>query len=256
MNTTFQNIPEGKKIFVASDFHLGAPNHEESLIREKKIIRWLDSISQEAYGIILAGDVFDFWFEYRHVVPKGFTRFLGKLAELSDSGVQIIIFVGNHDLWMADYLTQEINATIYRHPVSFMIGKQKVLIGHGDGLGPGDRKFKLIKRVFTLKLNQWLFSWLHPDIGLWLGEKWSSHSRAKDLKNPDPYLGEKEPLFQYCLEIEQSTPHNFYLFGHRHLSLNLKINETATYINLGDWIKYCTYVEMDNDTTKLKTYES
>ena len=255
MNTYFQNIPEGKKVFVASDFHLGAPSRKHSLIREKKIVRWLDLISHDAHAIILAGDVFDVWFEYQYVVPKGFVRFLGKLAELSDAGVSIVIFVGNHDLWLSKYLTEELQVTIFYKPVSFLFHEQRIMIGHGDGLGPGDRKFKFLKKIFTSSINKKLFSWLHPDVGLWLGNWWSENSRNKDLTNPDPYMGEKEPLFLYCQDVEKRTKHDFYIFGHRHLSLTEKISESATYLNLGDWIKYCTYVEIDNDSIKLKKYE-
>ena len=255
MNRFFENIPNGKKVYVASDFHLGAPSPEQSLIREKKIVLWLDSITPDAHAIILAGDVFDFWFEYKHVAPKGFVRLLGKLAQMSDIGISIILFVGNHDLWIAEYLTKEIQATILYKPESFLFGKQKVMIGHGDGLGPGERRFKSLKRIFISPINKNLFSWLHPDIGLWLGKKWSDHSRNKDLKHPDPYIGKKEPLFIFCQEMEKTQAHDYYLFGHRHLSLVEKISNRATYINLGDWIQYFTYVEIDNKSVDLKKYE-
>lgn len=151
MHKQFEHLPEGKKVYVASDFHLGAPTYTESLLREKKIVRWLDSITLDAHAVILAGDVFDFWFEYKHVVPKGFVRLLGKLAQMSDTGVSIVIFVGNHDLWLADYLTKEINATILYKPESFLVGNQKVMIGHGDGLGPASENLNSSKKSLPLR---------------------------------------------------------------------------------------------------------
>jgi UDP-2,3-diacylglucosamine hydrolase len=255
MNTQLNKIPFGKKVFVASDFHLGAPNHAESLAREKKIVGWLDSITSEAHAIVLAGDVFDFWFEYKNVVPKGYVRLFGKLANMSDSGIKILVFTGNHDLWMADYLIKEIGAIVYHTPQSFIFDSQKILIGHGDGLGPGDHKFKVLKKIFTSKINMWLFGWIHPDIGIWLGNLWSRRSRKHSNVFPDPYLGDQEPLHLYCQEIEKTDHHDFYIFGHRHLSLNEQIGEKARYINLGDWITFNTYVEITNDGVNLITYE-
>ncbi len=256
MNEDFSQFPKGKKIYLASDFHLGAPNDVDSRQRELKIVRWLNSIQENAAAIILAGDIFDFWFEYKTVVPKGSIRLLGKLAELADSGIPIIIFSGNHDLWLEDYLHQELGATIHHHPVSFQIGKHKIRIGHGDGLGPGDRKFKLVKRVFNSKINKILFRWLHPDIGVWVANKWSKKSRVNNILKPDPFLGEKEALFQYCQSWEAKDHHDYYIFGHRHMQLEMPISENSMYINLGDWITYDSYVEITNDTVKVRKFEN
>ncbi|MEO9478102.1 MAG: UDP-2,3-diacylglucosamine diphosphatase [Cyclobacteriaceae bacterium] len=255
MNTLFASITPKKKIYAASDFHLGAPDAEQSRKREDKLLRWLNTIAPSAGGLILAGDIFDFWFEYKTVVPKGAVRLLGKLAELHAAGIPIIIFTGNHDLWMQDYLAEEIGATIYHKPVSFQIGDRKIMIGHGDGLGPGDSKFKIIKRIFLSGLNQWLFRWLHPDIGISIANKWSDRSKAKCLKNPLPFLGEMEPIFVHCKEMEATAHHDYYIFGHRHLMLNMPITENSTYINLGDWINYYSYAEINQNSVELKQFE-
>ncbi|MFY0600294.1 MAG: UDP-2,3-diacylglucosamine diphosphatase [Cyclobacteriaceae bacterium] len=255
MQNCFSQIPKGKKIYIASDFHIGAPNRKESLLREKKIITWLSQIEDTAHGIILAGDVFDFWFEYKTVVPKGAIRLLGKLAELSDSGIPIAFFAGNHDLWLKDYLSKELGAIIYHNPVSFQTSSMKVMIGHGDGLGPGDRKFKILKRIFTAGFNRALFRWLHPDIGVRLANAWSSRSKKKAIKDPESFLDQKEMLFQYCQSIEKESHHDFYIFGHRHMHLEMPINKNAIYINIGDWVNLFTYAEIDDKTVNVKRFE-
>lgn len=251
MISRFSSLPSHKKIFVASDFHLGSPGHAASLEREKKIIRWLTSIEQEAHAIILAGDIFDFWFEYGEVVPKGFVRFLGKLAQLGDQGVDILVFVGNHDLWMFDYFPKELNIPVMRKPESFQIGSQKIHIGHGDGLGPGDRKFKFFKKVFLNPIAQFAFRWFHPDIGIKIAKAWSGKSKEHE----DPFLGEKEWLVQYCKSMEAIEHHDYYIFGHRHLTLNMPISDSSTYLNLGEWITDSNYVVIDNETVTLKKFE-
>lgn len=253
MNQQFTNLPAGKKIYLASDFHLGIPSEQESLEREKKIIRWLDSIEEHAEAIILVGDIFDFWFEFKHVIPKGFIRFQGKLAQLRDKGKVVIFFTGNHDLWMFDYFSEALDIPIIRQPTTFQIGTNKVLIGHGDGLGPGDRTFKAIKKIFKSKLAQWGFKWLHPNIGFTLAQAWSKNSRKKGTEE---FLGDQEWLLQYCREVEETFHHDYYIFGHRHLSLEMQVNETSTYLNLGEWFKNCTYVEIDSEKATLKTFEN
>lgn len=251
MDTRFANLPDSKKIYIASDFHLGAPTPDQSRIREQKIVRWLDQIQDSCGGLILAGDVFDFWFEYKHVVPKGFTRLLGKLAEMADRGIPVLFFTGNHDLWMRDYLIHEIGASVFHQPERFQIGKWKVYIGHGDGLGPGDHRFKFNKRIFVNPLAKWFFRWLHPDLGMRLAHTWSDQSRAKGLRNPDPFLGENEYLLIHSREVERVQHHDYYIFGHRHLPLQMKVAENATYINLGDWMKDCHYLEIGAITSPI-----
>jgi UDP-2,3-diacylglucosamine hydrolase len=245
----------GKKIFFASDFHLGVPNYSKSLDREKRIVRWLDSIKHEAHSIYLLGDIFDFWFEYKHAIPKGFVRLQGKLAEISDSGIPVIFFTGNHDMWMFDYFKHELGIQVYRDPQLLQVGNQRLLIGHGDGLGPGDNTYKFLKKFFNSKLCQWLFARLHPNFGIGLATYWSRKSRISNLKREEKFKGEEEEfLWVYCKELEEKQHHDFYVFGHRHLPLDLKISESSRCINLGEWVQFNTYAEYDGNDLKLKTW--
>ena len=243
------------KIYFASDFHLGAPTYEKSLIREKLIVQWLNEISADASEVFLVGDIFDFWFEYKQAIPKGFTRILGKLAELSDSGVQIHLFTGNHDMWIFDYLPHEINATLYREPISIKRQGLDLYIGHGDGLGPGDYGYKFIKRLFRNKLCQWMFARLHPNFGIGLANYLSRSSRAKTGDSDSSFLGDNEEwLALYSKEILKVKHYDLFIFGHRHLPLEIALNEKSTYFNLGDWINYYSYGELHNGKFQLKYY--
>jgi UDP-2,3-diacylglucosamine hydrolase len=244
-----------KKIYFASDFHLGVPDHESSLIREKRIIAWLDSIRHDAHSIYLLGDIFDFWFEYKYTIPKGYIRLLGKLAELRDSGIPIVFFTGNHDMWMFDYFTKELNIPIYREPQQLTVGNQNLLIGHGDGLGPGDHTYKVLKKFFNSKVCQWLFARIHPNLGMAIAHAWSKKSRITNLKNEEKFTGEEgEFLWVYCRELEKKQHHDFYIFGHRHLPLTLKVNDKSTYVNLGEWVNFNTYAVYDGMNVDLKTF--
>lgn len=243
-----------KKIYFFSDFHLGVPSYNESLIREKKICRWLDKIQSDAAELFILGDVFDFWFEYRHVVPKGYVRLLGKLAEFTDSGIPITIFTGNHDMWMFDYLTQEIGVKLIRKPQEFTFNGTKFLIGHGDGLGPGDHGYKFIKKIFANKFCQWLFARLHPNFGISMANFWSRKSRQHTGHHDAVYLGDdKEYLVQFMLETEKHTHYDYYIFGHRHLPIDKTIGNSR-YINLGDWMSYFTYAVWDGQKLELKKF--
>jgi UDP-2,3-diacylglucosamine hydrolase len=245
-----------KKIFFASDFHLGVPTPQESLARERRIVAWLESIRHEAHTIYILGDIFDFWFEYRHAIPKGYIRLQGKLAELRDAGIPIVFFTGNHDMWMFDYFTAELGIPIYRDPQLLQVGSQKLLIGHGDGLGPGDLKYKFIKKFFNSSLCQWLFARLHPNLGISIANIWSRQSRISNLKMEDKFQGEEgEFLWVYCREMEKTQHHDYYIFGHRHIPLDLKISDTSRYINLGEWVHFSTYGVYDGKTVELKTFE-
>jgi UDP-2,3-diacylglucosamine hydrolase len=253
-----ERIPDlqHKKIFFASDFHLGVPNHEASVAREKKIIAWLDSIKNEAHTIYLLGDIFDFWFEYKHAIPKGHIRLQGKLAELRDAGIPIVFFTGNHDMWMFDYFPKELGIPVYRDPLVLEVGSQRLLIGHGDGLGPGDHTYKILKKFFNSSLCQWLFARLHPNLGIGIANRWSRNSRLTNMKREEGYQGnEGEFLWVYCNEIEQKQHHDYYIFGHRHLPLDLSIGERSRYINLGEWVNFSTYAEYDGKTVALKTFD-
>lgn len=256
-------LKEGKKLYFSSDHHLGVPTPQKSLLREKLIIEWLESIKADAQVIFLVGDIFDFWFEYGYVVPKGFVRILGKLAELTDEGIELIIFTGNHDMWMFGYLTDELGATIYRKPVEFEIKSHNnisktLLVGHGDGLGPGDRVYKTLKHIFANRFFQFLFRVVHPDIGMWIATQWSKRSRIANVKKgEEQFMGDdKEWLLQFCKEVEATKHHDFYVFGHRHLPLELKVSEDSRYVNLGEWVTQQTFAVFDGDNLKLKTFKS
>ena len=245
---------ENKKIYFASDQHLGAPTPTASLPREKKFVAWLDTIKEDAGTIFLLGDLFDFWFEYKTVVPKGFVRVLGKLAELKDAGIDIYFFVGNHDLWMRDYFQKELNIPVFHKPQEFDINGKIFLIGHGDGLGPNDHGYKRMKKVFTFPFFKWLFRWLHPDIGVRLGHYFSVKNKLISGDEDARFLGdENEWLAQYCRRKLTEKHYDFFVFGHRHLPLEIELNNNSTYINLGDWIQYFTYGEFMK-TFKLKEF--
>src|SRR5579871_1323186 len=210
-------LQPGKKIYFASDFHLGTPSDDASLIREKKIVAWLDQVKQDAHEIYLLGDIFDFWFEYKHAIPKGFIRLQGKLAELRDKGVPIYFFTGNHDMWMFDYFKKEMGIVIYREPQLLQVNDMKILVGHGDGLGDGDYSYKLLKGFFNSGICQWLFARIHPNLGIAIAKFWSRRSRISNTVKEEKFTGEEnEFLLKYCRELEQKEHHDFYIFGHRH----------------------------------------
>ena len=252
---SFSNIEiqDGKNIYFSSDNHLGAPNNEDSLVREKRFVKWLDSIKENASAIFLLGDLFDFWFEYNKVVPKGFVRVLGKLAELSDSGVPIFFFVGNHDMWMNGYFEKELNIKVFHSPQKFVINNKKFLIGHGDGLGPGDIGFKRMKKLFKNSIAKFLFKWVHPDFGVRIAQYLSTKNKLLSGKEDVVFKGEEnEWLAQYCKKILKKENFDFFLFGHRHLPLDIKLLEYSRYINLGDWISYFSYAVFDGTDIELK----
>ncbi len=250
-------IPQGKKIYFSSDNHLGAPTQAESLPREKTFVNWLDSIKHDAEAIFLLGDLFDFWFEYRTVVPKGFVRVLGKLAELRDSGIQIHFFVGNHDLWMHDYFEKELNIPVYHDPKEFVFNNKHFFIGHGDGKGPGDKGYKRMKKVFTNPFSKWLFRWLHPDIGVRVAKHLSVKNKLISGDEDKEFLGEeKEWLAQYSKRKLENKHFDYFVFGHRHLPMEIKVGENSTYYNLGDWINHYTYGVFDGETFEMKTFQT
>lgn len=247
-------LPANKKVYFASDFHLGLPNYEASIKREKFICSWLDSIKHDAQIIYLVGDLFDVWFEYKNVVPKGYTRFLGKLAELSDAGIQIEIFTGNHDLWMKNYFPTEFNIPVHTEPIEITINNKKFFIGHGDGLGPGDHGYKLLKRVMSNKVSQWLYRRLHPDTGIALAT-YFSRKGPKHVSTDHVFMGEdQEWLIQFAKEQLKTKPIDYFIFGHRHLAMTIDINQQATYINLGDWLSFNTYAVFDGESLTLCKY--
>ena len=248
-------FPKDKKIYFLSDFHLGAPDAASSLQREKQVVRFLDEIKNDAAEIFLVGDMFDFWYEYRKVVPKGFTRLLGKLAELSDAGIPMNFFVGNHDMWMKDYFLKELNIPIYFEPKEFERNGKKFLIGHGDGLGPGDKGYKFLKKIFRNPFCQWLFGLLPPYFGMGLADYFSRRSRAQTGASEEVFLGDdKEWLIIYSKEILKEKNFDFFVFGHRHLAIDHRLSDSSRYINLGDWIHYYTYAVFDGNNLQLKSF--
>ena len=250
-------IATGKKVYFLSDFHLGAPNEVESRKREDRLVRFLQDARKDAGVIFIVGDIFDFWFEYKTVVPKGFVRILGTLAQIADEGIELHIFTGNHDLWMQDYLSKELNAKLYFEPQEFTIHNKQFLIGHGDGLDPGDKGYKRLKKIFTNPICQWLFRWLHPDAGIQLANYFSRKSRAKTGNADELFLGEdKEWLILYTKEQAKTRAIDFFIFGHRHYAMDFKINEKSRYINLGDWIRLNTYAVFDGKDLQLLNWEA
>jgi UDP-2,3-diacylglucosamine hydrolase len=242
----------GKKIYFASDFHLGAPNRETSLAREKKIVSWLETARHDASEIFLVGDIFDFWFEYKRVVPRGYTRLLGKISEITDSGIPVHVFTGNHDMWIFDYLPQECGVTLYREPIVRTINGKKFMIGHGDGLGPGDHGYKFIKKVFANRLCQWLFARLHPNFGIWLATSLSGYSRTTTGDKDRKFLGEEnEWLIVYCKEVLQKEHFDYFIFGHRHLPLDYRLNDRSRYVNLGEWLHSESYAVWNGEQLTL-----
>ena len=249
-------LPEGKKIYFASDNHLGAPTPEESAPRERIFVQWLDHIKEDVGVLFLLGDLFDFWFEYKTVVPKGFVRVLGKLAELADAGIPIHFFVGNHDMWMLDYLEKEIGITVYYSPQEFTFNGKSFFIGHGDGLGPYDMGYKRMKKIFKNPFFQLCFRWLHPDWGMRLGHYLSVKNKLISGEEDAIFLGEEnEWLAQYAKKKQQEKARDYYVFGHRHIPLDIPIDQ-ARYINLGDWISHYTYAVFDGKALELKSWKT
>ncbi|MCK5764521.1 MAG: UDP-2,3-diacylglucosamine diphosphatase [Bacteroidales bacterium] len=247
---------ERKNIYFASDFHFGIPDHAGSLVREKLFVKWLDEVKKDASHIYLMGDIFDFWFEYKTVVPKGFVRLLGKLAEITDAGIPISLFRGNHDVWAFNYFEKELNIKLYRKPEIMEFSGKKFYLAHGDGLGPGDRGYKFLKKVFACRFNQWLFRWLHPDMGARMGLYFSKKSRlaniAREGKKDSSNNIKDEMLYKYGEDILKQHPDLDYLiFGHRHLPVQVDLNDKTQLIILGDWITNFTYAVFDGEELRL-----
>ncbi len=250
-------LPAGKKVYFASDFHLGIPTREASLQRERRLCRWMDKIREDAAMLYLVGDLFDVWFEYKNVIPKGHTRFMGKLAELRDAGLPIEAFTGNHDLWMRGYFEEELGIPVHHGPIRREYNGRKFLIAHGDGLGPGDHGYKLLKKVLRSPFSQWLYRRIHPDTGVgmagWFSGLGPKHeeNKEKTFQGPD-----KEFLVQYSLDVLKSEPVDYFIFGHRHLALDYPLpGGKAHYINLGDWIRYDSYAVFDGEQTTLQFFK-
>lgn len=244
-----------KKIYFASDFHLGVPDYESSRERENRIVCWLDQIKKDAGELYLLGDVFDFWFEYSTVVPKGFVRLLGKLAELSDSGIPVHFFPGNHDMWMSGYFEKELGIKVHYEPLQVEHAGKKFFLSHGDGLGPGDYGYKVLKRIFSSPFSKWLFARIHPNFGIRIASFWSKRSRIGSNKKEE-FMGESDEwLIRFSKEILQQEHFHYFIFGHRHLPLFVQLSPDSYYVNLGEWINYNSYAVFDGTKLELSYYD-
>ena len=247
------------KFYFISDFHFGIPDYASSLEREMRFVRLLDEAKTDAAAIYLMGDVFDFWFEYHTVIPKGFTRLFGKLAEITDSGIPVHLFRGNHDIWAFNYLETELNIQLHRTSEIVVLGRKKFFLSHGDGVGPGDHGYKLLKKLFEFRPNQWLFRWLHPDIGSRLALYFSRKSRIANIikegriEKTGNYDHERLIIFSRELAIKDPSI-NYFIFGHRHLPIDVQVSDNARCIILGDWVTNFTYAVFDGEDLSLKHY--
>ena len=223
------------------------------------LVRWLDKVSEDATAIYLMGDVFDFWFEYKYVIPKGYARLLGKIAEITDNGIPVHLFRGNHDVWAFDYLAKEMNVQLHRKPEISEFDGKKLFLAHGDGLGPGDHGYKFLKKVFELKFNQFLFRWLHPDIGARMGLYFSKKSRlanmSKEGKSENKSIHHEERLISFATdEVKKHPDIDYLIFGHRHIPLQLKIGEKAEIVILGDWITHFSYGVFEDGKMRIEYF--
>ena len=250
------SLQGNKKIYFASDFHLGVPSKEESLKREKKIVRWLTEIAPNCEALFLVGDIFDFWFEYKAVVPKGFIRLQGKLAEMADNGIPIYLFRGNHDMWLFDYFEEEIGATIFDSPQTILCNGKKLFVHHGDGLGTHDKVYKIFRKIFRNKVCQWLYARVHPNLGVGFANYNSRSSRIRNSKQDEVFLKDKEHLWHFCKTVEMKEHFDYYIMGHRHLPLYLPVADNSYYVNLGEWVNYSYYGEFDGDKLHLKAFDT
>jgi UDP-2,3-diacylglucosamine hydrolase len=248
-------LEKNSKIYFASDVHLGLYPYDKSREREKYFVRWLEEIRKDASEIFLLGDIFDYWYEYKKVVPRGFTRTLGKLAEISDSGIPIHFFTGNHDVWVFDYLTEELGVILHNDPISIELEGKKFFLAHGDGLGPGDLGFRILKWAFRNKVLQWLYSHLHPDFTMRFAHWWSRKSRySKGIA--EAFQGEdKELQVLFAKEKLKEEHFDYFVFGHRHVPMDIKLNESSRMINLGEWIFSYTYAVFDGTELQLNRFD-
>lgn len=246
-----------KNVYFLSDAHLGSRAIEHRRTQERKLVRFLDDIKDKASAIYLLGDIFDFWYEYKEVVPKGYTRFLGKISEITDMGVEVHFFIGNHDIWCDDYLEKECGVIMHRSPFTVDMNGKVFYLAHGDGLGDPSKSFRILRKMFHSKFLRKCFSSLHPRWGVDFGLNWAKHSREKRVNGKDPeFMGEKnEFLVRFSKEYLEKHPDiNFFIFGHRHIMLDLMLSRTTRTIILGDWINYFSYAVFDGEHLFLEQY--
>ncbi|WP_026474480.1 UDP-2,3-diacylglucosamine diphosphatase [Alkaliflexus imshenetskii] len=250
-------MEQRKKIYFASDVHLGAPTISDPVAHERRFVRWLDSIKDSAAEIYLLGDIFDFWFEYKKAIPRGYSRFIGKLCDLTDSGIPVHFFTGNHDIWIFDYLPTETGITMYRKPLVRDFDGKKFFLAHGDGLTSFEKSYSRLKAIFTNPWAQKLFRLIHPDLGVWIATTWSRKSREKNLESHGSvFQGEQnEWLVVWSKEILKETHYDYFIFGHRHLAMEIDLKENSKLIYLGDWVAHFSYGEWDGQNFHLKFYK-
>jgi len=257
LNKISKTLSGGKKVYFVSDSHLGIPDYQSSLKREKLLVKWLEEIRHDAQEIFFLGDIFEFWFEYRHVVPRGYVRLFGKIAELTDAGIPVNFFIGNHDMWIRDYFVNELGMRIYKKPILCTYNNQTFYIAHGDGLGPGDHGYKLLKKVFSNPLCKWLFARLHPNFAYSIALYFSKRSRLARGESDKIFLGEdEERLILFAKEFSEKQDVDFFIFGHRHLPLNIPLSNNTRYLNSGDWFNNFSYIAYDGKEVYLKKFNS
>ena len=243
---------QGKKIYFVSDVHLGAQSLDHIQEREKKFSRWLEDIRKDAGMLFLMGDIFDFWFDYKSVIPRGFTRTLGKIAEIADDGIPVHFFTGNHDLWVFDYLSSELGVTVHHEECRMTLYGKKFFLAHGDGLDAGDKYYLFLKKIFTNRVLQKLFSMLHPNLAFSIAHAWSKKSRQ--TKGMDHPFRENDGIYKYAKELSKKELFDYFVVGHRHLMVNRLMENKAHFLMLGDWITYNSYGVFDGETFELKRY--
>lgn len=238
-----------------SDAHLGSVSHDSSIDVERKLCRWFDAVKHDAKEIYLLGDIFDYWFEYKNVVPRGFTRVLGKFSELTDAGIPIYFFIGNHDIWLTDYLSTECGLIVKRKPVVKNIDGKVFFLAHGDGLGDESWGFRFVRKIYHNKFLRFLYAAIHPRWTMAFASKWSNYSRMS--AEIAPFMGEeKEHLIQFAKEeLKRSPEINYFIFGHRHIMLNHPLKDNSNIVILGDWMSYFSYAVFDSKTVELKQFE-
>lgn len=247
------------KTYFVSDAHLGSKALKDKFFNEKKLVRWMNEIQPDCEALYLLGDMIDFWFEYREAVPKGYARFFGKLAEFTDAGIPVYWFAGNHDIWLFDYVQKELGVQVVQGSLSISIKGKQFFLSHGDGLGDPSFMFRLLRGIFHSRACQRLFGWIHPDMGLTFGLNWAKHSRLKREDHPETYLGEnQEYLIQFVKnEIREKGDQSadFYIFGHRHIVLDLQLSVKSRIVILGDWFQHFTFASFDGEHLELVNFE-
>ena len=246
-----------KNVYFISDAHLGSWAIDHKRMQERRLVRFLDDIKDKAQAVYMLGDMFDYWYEYKYVVPKGYTRFLGKVSELTDRGVEVHYFIGNHDIWMFGYLERECGVILHKEPMTVEIMGKEFFLAHGDGLGDPDRMFRFLRKIFHSRVCQFLFSLLPTRWSMHLGLSWAKKSMEDHrLAGVDKYLGEdKEYQVIYAKEYLKSHPDiNYFIFGHRHIELDLMLTRTCRLLIIGDWISQYTYAVFDGKQLTMSNY--